>query len=80
MELNLSARIQEASMEILLEFIYTGLAFVNEEHETDVKLLAKRCHMDNFLRLLVGKMPVWGSVPDIHDFSSAISSKGCSLA
>ena len=48
MELNLSARIHEASMKTLLEFIYKGLAFIDEELVADVKLLAKRCHMDTF--------------------------------
>lgn len=79
-ELNLSARIHEAPMKALLEFVYKGFVLVDEELVSEVKLLAKRCHMDTFFKLLQGKIPVWGSIPDTLDFTSALGSVGCSFS
>lgn len=80
MDINLSNRIHEGPMKALLAYLYKGFVLVDEELLPEVKLLAKRCGMDTFLKLLQGKIPVWGSSPDTLDFSAALDSMGCSLS
>ncbi|KAH6556300.1 hypothetical protein KP509_1Z189000 [Ceratopteris richardii] len=79
-DVQLSARIHEGPLKCLLEFVYKGIVFVEDEFLPEVKLLAKRCGMVAFLHLLQGKAPIWGNDPEILNFTSALGSMGCSFA
>ncbi|KAI5076037.1 hypothetical protein GOP47_0008102 [Adiantum capillus-veneris] len=79
-EIKLSARIHEASLKSLLEFVYKGCVFIEDFLISEVKVLAKRCGLVTLLHLLQGKAPLWGSVPDTMSFTLALGNMGCSFA
>eukprot|EP00249_Psilotum_nudum_P014109 c24673_g1_i2 orf=351-2519(+) len=75
-QLHLSGRLHAASVRAILEFLYKGFALIDEDTLSEIMLLAKKCHLESFLKLLQGKLLVWGKLPAPCDFTSALGEIG----
>jgi hypothetical protein len=75
-EVQVSPRVTRSSLEALLKFVYTGVVYISLQLMAEVKLLAKRCHLEPLMSLLQGRSPAWGQPPPAYDLCLTLQSEG----
>lgn len=79
-EVQVSPRLSRGALKALLDFVYTGIVYIPLDLVAEMKILAKRCHLERLTILLQGKGPVWGQAPAPCDLSLTLDSKGYPLS